>query len=86
MIDTLNHGYNKWRHSLILDYKTEFGTVTRLSDKDVLLIKKTLQLNLKYPTENNKIALDLLSKKVHEILGLETIAQDKVKFLRLLTA
>ncbi len=65
-----------------VDYKTEYGTVTRLSDKEVLLIKKTLQLNLKYPTENNKKALVLLCDKVEEVLGLETKAQDKARFLQ----
>ena len=65
-----------------IDYETDYNTVTRLSDKDVLLIKKTLQLNMKYPTKNNKEALGLLSDRVEDILGLDKVHQDKVKFLQ----
>ena len=64
------------------DYKTIYPTVTRLDDKDVLLIKKTLQRNFKYPSENNKRALILLSDKVEQVLGLDNSSQDKVRFLQ----
>ena len=65
-----------------VDYKSVYNTVTRLTDKDVLLIKNTLKLSTKYPTTNNKIALINLSERVCSLLGIDEVPANKVKFLQ----
>lgn len=65
-----------------IDYESDYSTVTRLKDKDVLLIKSTLQRVVKYPTEGNKKALVKLSDKVADVLGLDHQPENKVKFLQ----
>lgn len=63
-------------------YESNYPTVTRLSDEDVLVIKKTLKRVKAYNTENNNKIFQDLVDRVGLVLGLDKPPANKEQFLR----
>lgn len=75
--DILRIGKNK-------DYVPVYHQVTKLTDDDMLLIKNTIDRVKRYPNEANKnFARDLIQKSA-DVLEIQEIPKNKMKFLKTL--
>lgn len=63
-------------------HKTTYQDVTRFTDEDVMLIKNTLQRLQGYPSDETKKFAIELATKTSEIIGLPSVPEKKVEFLR----
>lgn len=63
-------------------HEVAYPTVVRFTDEDVMLIKTTLQRVEQYPNEETKKFTIQLATKTAELLGLETIPDKKIGFLK----
>lgn len=64
------------------NYEPSYTQVTRLTDDDMLLIKNTIDRVSKHPNDaNKKFAKDLINKTA-DVLGIDVIPKNKMKFLK----
>jgi uncharacterized RDD family membrane protein YckC len=63
-------------------HEVAYPTVVRFTDEDVMLIKTTLQRVEQYPNEETKKFTIQLATKTAELLGLETVPDKKIGFLK----
>ncbi len=66
------------------DYKVKFPQVIGLSENDMLIVKETLDKNIKFNNYAHSSALNMLVDKLLEELEIEKKPKDKVLFLRTL--
>lgn len=64
------------------NYAIVYPSVTRFTDEDVMLIKTTLQRVEQYPNEATKKFTIQLATKTAELLGLESVPEKKIAFLK----
>lgn len=70
--------------STIENYTPSFPQVTRLRESDMLFVKESLERLQRFPNDAHKEAVVALSKKMVEVLQIETPPKDRLKFLRTL--
>ncbi len=74
ILNIANHG----------DYEPTYTQVSQLTDEDMLLIKNTIDRVTKHPNDANKqLAKDLIAKTA-DVLGIDVIPKNKMKFLKTL--
>ncbi|MEN8927498.1 MAG: RDD family protein, partial [Flavobacteriales bacterium] len=66
------------------DYEPVYTQVIRLNDEDMLLIKNTIDRVSSHPNTANKKLANELIEKTAEILGIDVIPKQRMKFLKTL--
>jgi uncharacterized RDD family membrane protein YckC len=62
-------------------YRPEFVQAKQLQEEDVLLIKTTLDRSRIYKNDAHYETVDLLAQKIKQVLSLENVQMDNVRFL-----
>jgi uncharacterized RDD family membrane protein YckC len=63
-------------------YKPEFLQAKQLPEEDVLLIKTTLDRYANYPNQAHRMAIEMLSLKIKELLNLQNVRMENRLFLQ----
>jgi uncharacterized RDD family membrane protein YckC len=63
-------------------YKPQYPQAKQLMEEDVLIIKRTLDRYRKFQNESHTEAIDLLVARVREVLNIEEIPKDDLRFLQ----
>jgi uncharacterized RDD family membrane protein YckC len=63
-------------------YKPEFLQAKQLPEEDVLLIKTTLDRYANYPNHAHRMAIEMLSLKIKELLNLQNVRMENKVFLQ----
>lgn len=66
------------------NYQPVYSQVKQLAEKDVLLIKNTLDRFKKYDNDAHDKAVELLATRLKSILGIREVTQDNARFLQTL--
>lgn len=66
------------------NYQPVYSQVKQLAEKDVLLIKNTLDRSKKYDNDAHDEAIDLLAARLKSILGIREATPDNMRFLQTL--
>lgn len=66
----------------IENYEAKYPEVTKLSEDDMLFVKRVLEQASKYNNSTQEKAIDQLTKKIAELLEIKYIPSNKIEFLK----
>ncbi len=64
------------------EHEPTYPNVQRLTDEDLLLVKQTILRYRRYRNDGHRQALDLLARRMGELLGVDELPEDREAFLQ----